>query len=810
MNTKTQGLSTRDRTQRVKERLCIKAEREIGREYHETGRIGQLFRSGVKLCNERARLLTQSYKKTEGKPWIVRRAEAVSEVLEDITVYIDEDELIVGNFPSDSHSVTWYPEYFSGYLNKAIDSGYRDLVDEEGRQEVKEILAWWKGKSIQDRLVEAVPDDLKPFLKYTGATAFFTGWDISMIDYEKLFKVGLNGVIREVNQKLEELNGSDILNDTDSLSRRDFYTAALIMLKALIQWANRNASKARELAKIEKDEERKGELEKISEICSWVPANQPRTFHEALQFFWFMETINLIIDLPGTGSGVRFDHIFYPFYKKDKEEGRITREQAQELLELLWLKNAGTGHLIAPAATAWNAGFGVGQTYDIGGVDAYGKDATNELSYIVLDASKETRAYVPMLNLRYHDGTPKELVYSAIDLLRTGVGYPAFFNDKAMIPHLLSFGTPLEDARNYAIHCCMVPYIPGKFYRRHCTNGYIVLSKCLELALNKGVDKFSDERLGYPTPDPLTFNSIEDIMEAYLTQVKFFAEKGARLENIFHAVVKDYLPRPLVSILSEGGIEKGRDAYEWTYPYTRLFLNYVGPINVADALAAIKKLIFEDKTVVMEELLDALMDNWAGKEDLRQMFLAAPKFGNDDEYVDLIARDVHLKTNNVIREFKDYHGNPFNGDGSNAGAVYALSYGVGATPDGRRDHEGIADGTVSAMYGRDTKGPTAMLKSASKIDQVGTYSQLLNQKFLPQYLEGESKKVFADYLRTWSDLGLSHIQFNVVSRETLLDAQEHPEKYTDLVVRVSGYSAYFADLSKGLQDYIIARTEHVF
>jgi formate C-acetyltransferase len=398
---------------------------------------------------------------------------------------------------------------------------------------------------------------------------------------------------------------------------------------------------------------------------------------------------------------------------------------------------------------------------------------------------------------------------SAIDLIKTGVGYPALFNDKVIIPSLMALGIPLEDARNYGMEGCLRWTIPGKSIVYRSTTGPVILPKCLELALNQGVDKFSGEQIGVRTPDPLTFTSLEDIMESFLTQVEHFVEKMVIFNNTTDYLYQQYIPRPFLSALLDGCLEKGKDCRQWSY-YLKSPIGLIGPIDVANALAAIKKLIFEEGRVTMQELLEALKKNWEEKEELRQICLRAPKYGNDDDHVDHLAREIQYRVTEIIKKYKNLLGFPYMAEGSVASMYYGYSILTGATPDGRKDREPFADGTVSPQPGTDQKGPTAVIKSCSKIDPLKTYNQLLNQKFLPGFLEGENKEIFANYLRTWADLGNYHIQFNVVNRETLLDAQKNPEKYASLIVRVAGYSAYFVDLDEGMQNEIIRRTEQHF
>jgi formate C-acetyltransferase len=393
-------------------------------------------------------------------------------------------------------------------------------------------------------------------------------------------------------------------------------------------------------------------------------------------------------------------------------------------------------------------------------------------------------------------------------VIRTGIGYPSLFNDGALIPLLEKWGVPREEAEGYAVSGCVYMEIPGKNITRR-VEGYFVLAKCLWWALHRGVDPKTGEQYGARTPDPATFTCWEDVLEAYLEQVRFFTAKLAQLENTCRDLYAKYCPRPFYSAVVEGCIERGMECKQWIYPsMVHDMCIVIGSTNVADALAALRKVVFEDRLVTLPELVQIMDRNWEGREDVRQACLNAPKYGNDDDYADLVAREVHHRTEAIMETVKDRFGFSKRADGSAVSATYGLAVNTPATPDGRRDGDPFADSTLAPQPGVDHKGPTAVLNSCAKIDTLQTYNHLLNQKFLPQYLEGEMKPVFLDYIRTWREKKIPHVQFNVVDKETLMEAQDRPEAFQDLIVRVAGYSAYFVELSKGLQDHIIERTSH--
>ena len=767
---------------------------------------GDFFRPGVKLGLERARLLTESYQMTDGEPMVLRRAKALEHILLNMTIYIQDWEYIVGNYAESPEALMWPVERNWKSVHRLLQGEGAALIDEKDVAEFNSIVDYWKGKSLSDRRERAFAGspDLDRYWRYEG-TVFWTHWsELGVINYEKVLQIGLNGIIEEAESKLEEI-GNTI--PPDYINQTDFLEAVLISLRAAINWARRYAEKARELSKEEKDEERGKQLEEIARVCQWVPANPPRTLQEAFQSFFFVHLITHQIEYIRYGCGARFDVLMNPFYKKDVEEGRITREEALELILRFRLKFEEFGQVYSPTVSALYGGVQTLQAILIGGVDSEGRDVTNEISYLVLDSVCEMPTLQPSIGLRVHDGTPKDLLLKAIDVVRTGVGYPAFFNDKVLIPLLMKWGCPLEDARSYSVSACVYLDVPGKNIIRRVVS-YFSLPKCLWWSLHQGIDPKSKEQYGAPTPDPATFTCIEDVIQAYLEQVRFFCVKQFALEDVLRSIYQEYLPCPFESALIDGCIERGQDYRWWTYP-ARVPSHpvAVGTTNVADSLASIKKFAFDEKRISMEELIHVLDSNWEGHEDLRQMMLAAPKFGNDDDYVDLLAREVHHRTEQVVEEFTDNCGAGYHLDGSGVSATYGMSLDTPATPDGRKDGGLFADATLSPEPGADFKGPTAVLKSCSKIDVLQSFNQLLNQKFPPQFLEGENKEQFYHYLKTWSDLGISHIQFNVVDKATLLDAQKHPERHKGLTVRVAGYSAYFIDLSKGLQDHIIARAE---
>ena len=770
------------------------------------------FRPGVKICLERGRLITQSYKETEGEPEVIRRAKALARILENMTIWIQDGELIVGCYSSRPDSLPTYPEINERMLEEGINNGLRDMLDAKERTELLQICSYWHGKSMNDRVRAMLPENLEDWVDFNSldiANSFSNALGIPVPDHEKLLSLGLNKITAEIEDRLMNLKASNrSIHPADYVEQRENLEAMRIACKAVIGHAERYAQRASEMAQSEPDPVRKRELETIAENCSRVPANPPRTLHEALQSWFFSHLIIRLIECCAEGCGDRLDQLMYSFYQKDKEDGRISREKAQELVECLLIKIQEMGHLVTPDWLA-RGGSALFQNFALGGILPDGDDASNEFSLIIIDAAMSVRAPQVNLVLRYHPKIDPELVSKTIDCIRSGLGYPSIFNDSCIIPYILNRGIPIEEARNYTISACVQWGLVGKCRRVNTSSaGAFSLGKCFELALNQGKDPFTGKQLGHPTPDPATFTSIEEIIQAFLKQVGFVVDKAAKIDDVGQAIYSKYMHRPYLSVLIDGCIENGKDCASWSYAD---FPNIITttPIDMADSIAAIKKFVFEDKMLTIEEMLAALRNNFEGQEVLRQRLInEVPKFGNDDDYVDLIARELHHRTQKEVEKIISCWGFPYSLDGSNQSAYFGFGRRVGALPSGKKYRETFADGTVSPYPGRDRNGPTAVLKSAGKI--APTFPELFNQRFMPQFLEGENKKLFADYLRTWADMGCWHIQFNVVDDEVLQDAQAHPEKYPDLVVRVAGYSAYFVDLSKGQQDEIIKRVAQKF
>jgi len=783
--------------------------------------LGGIHVEHYPLCIERARLITESWKQTGDQPTVLRLAKAFSQLVDNMTIFIEDDELIVGNGASKPMGFELEP--FMGplsenELNNLEKEGFVEASDEDWL-EIRDLAAYWENKNLQYDIGQLLDDKrLWPFAQtgvllppFSNKEEGVGGWTqagigmgvnrwIGTVDFEGVLNRGLSHIIREAEEELEKIR---FTGSADTVKKAHFLKAVIISLEATIRLANRFADLATEIASKEADPVRKTELQRIAETCRRVPANPARSFYEALQSLWFI----FLVVQEATASVGRFDQYMYPFYKADIEEGRITEAEALELLQLLRIKDM---HLISAPLRGVKrqqyTGFAKWHNFTIGGVTPNGRDATNELTYLLLEAAKRVRTPHHTLTLRVHEGTPEDLMLKALELVKTGVGMPAFIGDKSYIEWLLSRGIPLELARDYVVAGCVEVSIPGRSRQPKCT--FFVPPKVLEIFLNGGVDQRTGLEVGPFKVNAESFETFDDFMNAFKEYLAHFVNLAAELINVDIACSIKYAS-PIDSALMVDAIKEGKSLMERRMPYENgAAISLCGMVNVADSLAVIKKLVFEERKLTMGQLKEALQANWEGYEELRKMCLAIPKYGNDDDYVDAIAADIFAFYAGMVPTVKTVYGEKFIPAAISITSQWAGGAITGATPDGRYAVEVLADGGASSMRGRDTNGPTAIIKSASKIDQTRFQSVLMNMKFHPSALQStEDMRKLSSLIRIYFSLGGKHIQFNVVSRDTLLDAQKHPENYRDLIVRVAGFSAYFIQLSKQVQGEIIARTE---
>jgi formate C-acetyltransferase len=765
------------------------------------------------ICVERAKLITESYKETEAEPINIRRAKALEKILAGMTVFIGEDELIVGNQTTKPRSTPIFPEFSWKWLEAELDrlakrSGDVFLISEENKKALRELFPYWDGKTTNERATALMTEEAKDAQAagvFTVGNYFFNGVGHISVDYAKVLAEGLSGIIAEAKA---ELAGLDVTNP-EHLKKMHFLRAVVIANEAVIHFAERFADLAQTIATAEKDPGRKAELKEITRICRKVPAQPAETFWEALQSFWFVQ---LAIQLESNGhsiSPMRFDQYMYPYYLASRDSMPVA--QMQELLDLLWIKFTEINKVRDEGSTKAFGGYPMFQNLIVGGVTRDGEDATNKLSFMCLQATANTRLYQPSISIRIHEGTPDALFMRALEVSRIGLGMPAYYNDRFIIPALLSRGLTREDARDYGIIGCVEPQVAGKTEGWHDA-AFFNMAKVLELALNDGVDPATKKQLGPKTGVLTSFASFDDVLAAYKAQMAYFVKLLVISDNAVDIAHGERAPLPFLSSLADDCLVKGKSLQEGGAHYNFTGPQGVGVGNVADSLTALKKLVFDEKAVSLVELKDALETDFKDREDLRQMLVnRSPKYGNDNEEADELARQGALIYCKEVEKYTNPRGGGFQPGLYPVSANVPLGTSVGATPDGRKAGTPLADG-VSPVSGRDSLGPTAAVRSVSKLDHViASNGTLLNQKFHPNALKDEqglrNMKAVTETLFT---NGGTHVQYNVVSRETLLDAQKDPEKYHGLVVRVAGYSAFFTALDKALQDDIIGRTEHVF
>jgi len=622
-------------------------------------------------------------------------------------------------------------------------------------------------------------------------------------DYGRVIDKGLIAHKEYIKSKMNRLD----MTEPESGSKYKFYEAELIVCDAVMEWAKRYAKEAARLASIEEDPRWKKELEMMARICERVPAYPAENFREAVQSFWFIH-LPLYIEQNGLAVSVgRFDQYMHPYYKKSLEQGLITREEAQELLECLWIKFTEVMRAYDYECAKYYAGFSISENLVLGGTDRSGKDATNDLSFMCLEAEKNTTLPQPNLAVRVHRNSPEDFLMKAVAVASTGRSKPEFFNDDIAIPALMKCGVTLEDARDYSISGCVEAVPP------HCngmTNAAMSnIAKALELALHDGVCRLSGKQIGPKTGDPKNFKSIDDLIEAFKQQVKAYVKEMVTALNIIERVHAEHYPLPYFSLVMDDCIERGLDITAGGAVYNFTGPQAVGLADVANSLAAVKKLVFDEKKVSMEELLDAVDKNFEGREELRQTLInKAPKWGNDDDYVDELACEVAKIYCEEVSQYKNTRGGVYRPGIYSVSANVPLGLHVAALPNGRLSRAPLADG-IGPQHGTDLYGPTAVTKSAAKLDhEIITNGTILNQKFTPKLLENEmGKRGLLELIRSYFDLGGWHIQFNVVSADKLRAAQKEPDKYKSLIIRVAGYSAFFVELDKAVQDDIISRTE---
>lgn len=827
----------------------------------KTERISRLidmtFKDMPVVEADRAVLLTESYKQTEAEPVITRRAKAFAHILKEIPITIREDELIVGSSTVHPRSCQVFPEYSYSWLEDEFDTlSTREAdpfyISDETKATLSEVYKYWKGKTSSELATSYMAPETLLAMKhdfFTPGNYFYNGIGHVCVNYEKVLKIGYKGIIAEAEEELAKLS----LSDGDYAKRHHFLNAVILSCQAVIGYAKRYSELARNMAASCGDSKREAELRQISENCAKVPENGAESFYEACQSFWFVQQLMQMESSGHSISPGRFDQYMYPYFKADMDKGEITPDFAQELIDCIWVKLNDLNKVRDAASSKGFAGYSLFQNLIAGGQTTEGLDATNDISFMCMQASLHTRLPAPSLSIRVWNGSPQQLMLKAAEVTRTGIGLPAYYNDEVIIPALLSRGLTLQDARDYCIIGCVEPQKAAKTDGWHDA-AFFNMCRPLEMVFSNGVD--CGVQVGPKTGEVESFKTFEEFVEAYKTQMNYFIGLMVNADNAIDTAHAERVPLPYESSMVDDCISRGKSVQEGGAHY-----NFTGPqgfgiANIADSMYAVRELVFKTHKYTLSDFKNALKSNFgknAGGDvaeitaiiaktcrengieptaadieeicrtvaaeipnssdgerysTLRNDILNLPKFGNDIDDVDSLAREMAYTYTKPLQQYKNPRGGIYQAGLYPVSANVPLGAQTGATPDGRLAFTPVADG-VSPSAGNDVNGPTAAANSVSRLDHyIASNGTLYNMKFHPSALSGtEGLNNFVALVRSYFDRKGSHMQFNVVSRETLLDAQKHPENYKSLVVRVAGYSALFTTLSRSLQDDIIRRTE---
>lgn len=753
---------------------------------------------------EQARIITEVYRQNPDKPVILKRALALRAALEQIEIAIQPEELIVGNRTKGVRGGVVFPESGISWVERELETlptRPQDKFNVRPEDAVgfrEKILPFWQGKSLEDRIVTEAGTEIDQIAKVAKINQKDHAQGHICPDTEKWLALGPAGIRCQVEALIETSEGQ----------ARDFYQSTLEVLTGASVYISRYADLAEDTAASQPDPALQADLAEVARVCRKLAHEAPETFHEAVQSIWFL---NVILHLESNASSFspgRMDQYLYPFYAADLEKGRLTNERALELIECIWLKFNQIVYLRNSHSAKYFAGFPIGFNIAIGGQHGDGTDATNELSYLFLRAQEHLGLPQPNLSARLHRDSPEAFLRQCVKVISKGSGMPQFFNDEAIIPALENQGIAHKDAMDYAIVGCVELTTHGNNLGWSDAAMFNLL-KALELTLNNGVCLLSGEQIGLPLGDLTSYQTYGDLEVALRRQVEHFIDRMVSCCAVVERLHQEVLPSPFLSTVIDDCIENAKDVTAGGAKYNLSGIQIIQGANIADSLAALKKLVFDEKRFSKAEVLKALQSNFADAEPLRLTLLNhAPKYGNDIPWVDDIANVWISHFNTYLKQYKNYRGGPFHTGLYTVSAHVPMGQNVGATPDGRKAREPLADGGMSPVYGRDTKGPTAVLNSVAKIDSVmsGSNGTLLNMKFLPEFFNENGIRKFVLLLKTFVDLKIPHIQFNVLHQEDLRAAQKDPEKYRNLTVRVAGYTAYFTELAGDLQNEIIART----
>jgi len=774
------------------------------------------------ICTERAGFYTEVYNEFDSSPVILKRAYALEKTLKKMTIFISEGELIVGNQSSKLRAAPIFPEYVTAWIINELDEfdkrpGDAFFINDRQKEELKRICSWWKDKTLIEKGYSLMSQKNRE-IHDSGiirAEGNLTSGDAHIaVNFEKVLALGLSGYLTSIESAQSSLKDSD----PRFFEKHDFYNALIIGINGFQSFIKRFEKLALEMSQCETDETRKGELARISTICGRISENPPSDFYEALQLTWFVQ---LILQIESNGHSVslgRMDQYLYKFYKNDLVSGKIDEEFALELLENTWIKLLSVNKIRSWSHTRYSAGGPLYQNVTVGGQTPDGKDAVNELSFLILDSVGRMKLTQPNLSVRFHRKISNEFLTECVNVIGKGFGMPAFNNDEVVIPSLIELGVSREDAFNYSAIGCIEIAVPGKWGYRCTGMSFLNFMRVLLASMNDGLDEMSGKTFHKGTGKFRDFKNFGELLDAWKYQVEFYTRATVEIDTAADLALEELVPDILCSAFVDDCISRGKTIKEGGSVYDFISGLQVGIANLGNSLAAIKKLVFEDQIITKETLTENLKNNFDGKEGekIRQLLLNyAPKYGNDDDYVDKLLHDAYMV---YIKELAKYHTTRF-GRGPVGCKYYAGTSSISAnvpsgsvvpaTPDGRKAYTPLAEGS-SPTSGTDILGPTAVFKSVSKLPTNKILGGvLLNQKLSPSALSNETQKMklisiirtFFESLKGW------HVQYNIVSRETLLKAKKNPENYRDLVVRVAGYSAFFTTLSPDTQDDIIARTE---
>jgi formate C-acetyltransferase len=789
----------------------------------ENTRISERIRISTKAYVEarpsisiaRADIFTQSHRKTEGEALIIRRAKAFREVCREVPVTIFADELIVGSIGEHLKSGIICPEYSWRWEDAEMD-GFADRrqdpyhIDEEARKKLRrDIFPYWKGKSLEEIFIARLDPATANILVDTGIIDNDSKWRNAVgeitADYQDIvFRKGFAALKREAEERLALCDRATL----EGQQRADFYQAEILACEGIISLAERYAAKAEDLAAGEENPERAAELREIARVCRKAPAGPPASFHEAVQAVWFTQMGSILSENSLALNLGRFDQYMYPCYAADKEAGRITPEMAQEFIDALWIKLSEWVWVIAANTAQFFAGYNAFQNLTLGGRTREGGDAVNELSYLCLKACSQVKTHQPGLSVRIHPDTPDAFMMAVCDLIALGTGFPAVHNDRLGAEMLLAAGLPPEDARDWSNCGCVVPHFRKIGEWTSAVN--VNLAAALEFALNRGQNRLNPKLRGLPEKPLAEFTSYEDLKQAFFRQLAFLIKHSVIGSITAQRIHAETVPRPYLSLLVDGCMDKGRDLSQGGAKYNLgPVLTGIGVADSANSLAALKKLVFEEKRYTLADFGQALANDWAGFEQLRKDALACPKYGNDDDYADSIAVEITNFYYREVRAYTDLFGSRFLSAFMGISNYIPAGKIVGATPDGRKSGTPLTEG-VSPHAGTDITSPTAAMRSAAKINHdMHTGGTLINIKLSPRLLDSRQNRAkLGSLIRAYFALGGFHVQFNVISAEVLRKAQENPEDYRDLLVRVAGYSTQFVNLSREAQEAIIERTTY--